>query len=178
MSHPIHAPSTAVAGFRRRWEEARPLLGPALLWCVLHGLLALVLFGGPLLSALERLAPALRPLLLAGGVVQALFLGLLTFVVTLPLVPLGRRYALVPTVLSALAVVMLTVDSLVLASLGFHINGLVLAVALQPRALAETGLSSTEVGLAAAGAAALLGLDVWAGVRFVRRFQGPHRVLR
>ncbi|NPC77992.1 sulfatase-like hydrolase/transferase, partial [Pyxidicoccus fallax] len=48
---------------------------------------------------------------------------------------------------------------------------------LQPRALAETGLSPVEVTLAAAGALALLGLDVWAGVHFMRRVRAPRRVL-
>jgi membrane-anchored protein YejM (alkaline phosphatase superfamily) len=167
-----------VAGLRRRLDEARPFLGPALRWCVLHGLLSLGFFAGALLSAVERLAPSLRPLVLAGGVVQALFLGLLTFLVTLPLALLGRRYVPAVAGVAALAVALLGVDSLVLSSLGFHINGLVLAVALQPRALAETGLSSSEVLLAAAAAAAVLGLDAWAGVRFMRRRHGPRRVLR
>ncbi len=176
MSRPLHAPPAA-AGLRRWLEEARPLLGPALLWCLLHGLLSLGFFGGPLLSAVERLTPALRPLVLAGGVVQALFLGLLAFGVTLPLALLGRRYAPAVALGVAAGVAMLGVDSLVLSSLGFHINGLVLAVALQPRALSETGLASSEVWLAAAGTVALLGLDVWAGVRFMRRRQGPRRVV-
>jgi membrane-anchored protein YejM (alkaline phosphatase superfamily) len=177
MSRLPHAPPAA-AGLRRRLEEARPFLGPALLWCVLHGLLSLGFFGASLLSAVERLAPTVRPLVLAGGVAQAVFLGLLTFAAALPLVVLGRHYVPAVAGVAALAVAMLGADSLVLSSLGFHINGLVLAVALQPRALAETGLSQTEVLLAAAGAAALLGLDVWAGVRFMRRLPGPRRVLR
>lgn len=177
MSRLPYAPPAA-AGLRRRLDDARPFLGPALLWCVLHGLLALGFFGGSLLSAVERLAPAVRPLVLAGGVVQALFLGLFTFTVALPLTLLGRHYAPAVAGVAALAVALLGVDSLVLSSLGFHINGLVLAVALQPRALSETGLSSSEVLLAAAAAVALLGLDVWAGVRFIRRLYGPRRVLR
>ncbi|MFP2904477.1 sulfatase-like hydrolase/transferase [Pyxidicoccus sp. 3LFB2] len=176
MSRLPHAPP-ATAGLRRRLEAARPFLGPALFWCVLHGLLALGFFGGSLLSAAERLAPALRPLVLAGGVVQALFLGLLAFVVALPLVLLGRHYVTGTAVVVAVGVALLGVDSLVLSSLGFHINGLVLAVALQPRALAETGLSPTEVLLVGVGAVTLLGLDVWAGVRFLQRRHGPRRVL-
>ncbi|QSQ24489.1 sulfatase-like hydrolase/transferase [Pyxidicoccus parkwayensis] len=177
MSPPPHAPPAA-AGLRRRLDEARPLLGPSLVWCVLHGLLSLALFGGALLSAAEPLAPAVRPLVLASGVIQALFLGLLIFVAGLPLVLLGRHYAPAATVVAALSVALLGVDSLVLSSLGFHINGLVLAVALQPRALAETGLSHTEVLLAALGVVAVLGVDVWAGVHFLRRRHGPRRVLR
>lgn len=177
MSQMPHAPPAA-AGLRRRLDEARPFLGPALLWCVLHGLLSLGFFAGALRSAVERLAPALRPLVLSGGVVQAVFLGLLTFLVTLPLALLGRRYVLGVAGVAALAVALLGVDSLVLSSLGFHINGLVLAVALQPRALVETGLSSSEVLLAATAAVALLGLDGWVGVRFMRRRHGPRRVLR
>lgn len=177
MSRQPHAPPAA-AGLRRRLDEARPLLGPALVWCVLHGLLSLALFGGSLLAAAEPLAAAVRPWVLAGSLVQALFIGLLIFVAGLPLVLLGRHYAPAVALVTALAVALLGVDSLVLSSLGFHINGLVLAVALQPRALSETGLSHTEVLLAALGTAAVLGLDVWAGVRFMRALHGPRRVLR
>ncbi|WP_342375082.1 sulfatase-like hydrolase/transferase [Myxococcus stipitatus] len=178
MSRTPPATLTPPERLRQRLADARPLLGPALLWCTLHGLLALLFFGAPLLASVERLAPSLRPVLLAGGVVQALFLGLLAFVATLPLVLLGRRYALTMTVAVALGVAMLGVDALVLSSLGFHINGLVLAVALQPRALAETGLAPHELAMAALAALAVLSFDVWTGLRFLRRVQRPRRVGR
>ncbi|WP_426730294.1 sulfatase-like hydrolase/transferase [Myxococcus faecalis] len=165
-------------GLRQRLAGATPLLGPALLWCTLHGLLALAFFGAPLLASVERLAASLRPVLLAGGVIQALFLGLLTFVATLPLMLLGRRYAVALPIAVAVGVAMLGVDALVLSSLGFHINGLVLAVALQPRALAETGLAPHELALLAVGTLAVLSLDVWVGVQFLRRVRRPRHVAR
>ncbi|XSE96752.1 sulfatase-like hydrolase/transferase [Pseudomyxococcus flavus] len=149
------------------------------MWCVLHGLVALVYFGSALRLAVERLAPSLRPMLLVGSVAQALFLGLVAFVGTLPLaVLLGRRYRFVLPSLTAVGGVLLGLDALVLNALGFHINGLVLAVALQPRALAETGLSPTEMGLLAVAMVALLTVDTAAGIWFLKRGFGPRRVAR
>ncbi|ATB49377.1 hydrolase [Corallococcus macrosporus DSM 14697] len=163
----------------RRFEAARPYLSTALTWCVLHGLVALMYFGGALRVAVERLAPGLRPLLLAGSFAQALFLGLVAFVGTLPLAfLLGHRYRFALPILTAVGGVLLGLDALVLDSLGFHINGLVLAVALQPHALAETGLSSSEMALLAAAMVTTLTLDAAAGIWFLRRGFGPRRVAR
>ncbi|MCP3099947.1 sulfatase-like hydrolase/transferase [Myxococcus sp. K15C18031901] len=173
MSSTWTTPSSFAARRPRRWVEALPLWGPAFLWCLLHGLLALAFFGAPLLSAVERLAPTLRPLLLVGGVIQALFLGLVTFVATLPLSLFGRRYAYALPAVVAVGVAFLGVDALVLSSLGFHINGLVLAVALQPRALAETGLAPHEVALLGLATLCVLSLDAWAGARFLTKGWGP-----
>ncbi|NTX01161.1 sulfatase-like hydrolase/transferase [Myxococcus sp. CA040A] len=178
MSRMPPATVTPAERLRPRLADALPLLGPALLWCTLHGLLALLFFGAPLLDSVGRLASSLRPVLLVGGIVQALFLGLLTFVATLPLILLGRRYALALPVMVALGVAMLGVDALVLSSLGFHINGLVLAVAMQPRALAETGLAPHELALLGAATLGVLALDVWAGVHFLRRVPRPRHVAR
>ncbi|NTX12132.1 sulfatase-like hydrolase/transferase [Myxococcus sp. CA056] len=178
MSRMPPATVTPAERLRPRLADALPLLGPALLWCTLHGLLALLFFGAPLLDSVGRLASSLRPVLLVGGIVQALFLGLLTFVATLPLILLGRRYALALPVMVALGVALLGVDALVLSSLGFHINGLVLAVAMQPRALAETGLAPHELALLGAATLGVLALDVWAGVHFLRRVPRPRHVAR
>ncbi|WP_338026039.1 sulfatase-like hydrolase/transferase [Corallococcus macrosporus] len=171
--------STMAAMASRRFEAARPYLSTALTWCVLHGLVALMYFGGALRVAVERLAPGLRPLLLAGSFAQALFLGLVAFVGTLPLAfLLGHRYRFALPILTAVGGVLLGLDALVLDSLGFHINGLVLAVALQPHALAETGLSSSEMALLAAAMVTTLTLDAAAGIWFLRRGFGPRRVAR
>lgn len=178
MSRMPPATVTPAERLRQGCAGAVPLLGPALLWCTLHGLLALLFFGAPLLDSVGRLASTLRPVLLVGGVIQALFLGLLTFVATLPLVLLGRRYALALPVFVALGVALLGVDALVLSSLGFHINGLVLAVALQPRALAETGLAPHELALLGTATLGVLALDVWAGVHFLRRVPRPRHLAR
>ncbi|AEI68603.1 sulfatase-like hydrolase/transferase [Myxococcus fulvus] len=171
--------STMAAMASRRFEAARPYLSTALTWCVLHGLVALMYFGGALRVAVERLAPGLRPLLLAGSFAQALFLGLVAFVGTLPLAfLLGHRYRFALPLLTAVGGVLLGLDALVLDSLGFHINGLVLAVALQPHALAETGLSRSEMALLAAAMVSTLTLDAAAGIWFLRRGFGPRRVAR
>nr|WP_239989006.1 sulfatase-like hydrolase/transferase [Corallococcus macrosporus] len=179
MSRMSEVASTMAAMASRRFEAARPYLSTALTWCVLHGLVALMYFGGALRVAVERLAPGLRPLLLAGSFAQALFLGLVAFVGTLPLAfLLGHRYRFALPILTAVGGVLLGLDALVLDSLGFHINGLVLAVALQPHALAETGLSSSEMALLAAAMVTTLTLDAAAGIWFLRRGFGPRRVAR
>ncbi len=171
--------STAATKALQRFEGARPYLSNALTWCVLHGLAALMYFGTALRMAVERLAPSLRPLLLAGSFAQALFLGLVAFVGTLPLAfLLGPRYRFVLPCLTAVGGVLLGLDALVLNSLGFHINGLVLAVALQPHALAETGLSSSEICLLGAAVVATLTVDAAAGIWFLKRGFGPRRVAR
>nr|WP_238539814.1 sulfatase-like hydrolase/transferase [Corallococcus macrosporus] len=179
MSRMSEVASTMAAMASRRFEAARPYLSTALTWCVLHGLVALMYFGGALRVAVERLAPGLRPLLLAGSFAQALFLGLVAFVGTLPLAfLLGHRYRFALPLLTAVGGVLLGLDALVLDSLGFHINGLVLAVALQPHALAETGLSRSEMALLAAAMVSTLTLDAAAGIWFLRRGFGPRRVAR
>ncbi len=177
MPRTPNAISNTAGFFRHRLNAARPYLSKALAWCILHGLVALLYFGGALRVAVERLAPSLRPLLLVGSFTQALFLGLVAFVGTLPLaLLLGHRYRLVLPFLTAVGGVLLGLDALVLDSLGFHINGLVLAVALQPHALAETGLSGTEMSLLALAVLVILTADTAAGIWFLKRGFGPRRV--
>lgn len=154
---------------------ARRLLRPALIWALLHGLLVVLFFAGALQRAVEPLPAATAGALWGGFLVQGLFVGLVAFLATLPLLLLGRRYAWTAPLLLGLIGLFFLLDSLVYDSLGFHVNGLVLQVAMQPGALAETGLPAGEVALFAALAAAALAGDAWLGSRFLRRFAGKGR---
>lgn len=150
--------------------SARHHLRPALLWALAHGLLVLPFFGPALLRAADSVAPGLRLPLLAGYGIEALFLGLVGAVATLPLLALGRRYAVAAPILIAAGAAFLYVDSLVFDSLGMHVNGLVLQVAMQPNGLAETGLPAGEVATLLGVVIVLLVADVWLGARLLRRF--------
>ncbi|WP_373046751.1 sulfatase-like hydrolase/transferase [Vulgatibacter sp.] len=155
--------------------SARSYLRPALFWALLHGLLVVLFFAGPLARAVEPLPGATAAALRFGFVLQGLFVGLVAFLATLPLLVLGRRYAVAAPLLLGLVGLFFLFDSLVYASLGFHVNGLVLQVAMQPGALEETGLPAGEVALFGVAVVAVLALDTWLGSRFLRRFAGGRR---
>ncbi|SEM89251.1 hypothetical protein SAMN05444354_12550 [Stigmatella aurantiaca] len=151
----------------------RAYLLPALGWCLLHGLCALPLFGAELLRALERAPADPRAALAVGFFVQALFLGLVAFTATLPFLVLRRGYVWAASLVTALLLAFLVLDSLVHASMGFHVNGLVIAVAMQASAIGETGLRREEVMEIAAIGAVVMALDVWVGAWVMRRFATP-----
>lgn len=151
---------------------ARQHLRPAFFWALGHGLLVVLFFASALQRALEPLPTGSAALLGVGFLVEGLSLGLVAFVATLPLLLLGRRYRWAAPLLIGLITLFFFLDSLAFASLGFHVNGLVLQVAMQPGALRETGLPVGEVVLLGAGAAGLLALDVWLGSRFLERRAG------
>lgn len=152
------------------------LLRPALLWALAHGLLVLFFFRGALGHALDAVPTAMRWMIGAGFLVQGLFVGFLAFLITLPFLLIGRRYVWAAPVAIGLFSTFFFVDSMVFESLGFHINRLVLSVALQPGALAETGLPVSEVVLATLAGAAALAADVFLGRLFIRRFATQARV--
>ena len=154
---------------------ARSLLRPALIWALLHGLLVVLFFSGALGRAVEPLPGSTTAALWAGFVVEGLFVGLVAFLATLPLLLLGRGYAWAAPLLLGIVGVFFLFDSLVYDALGFHVNGLVLQVAMQPGTLSETGLPAGEVALFAAIVVAALAADVWLGSRFLRRFAGGGR---
>ncbi|AKU91231.1 sulfatase-like hydrolase/transferase [Vulgatibacter incomptus] len=167
----------ARAAARSEAPAPRSLLRPALAWAVVHGLLVLWFFRKPLGLALADAPPRLHLPLLATFAVQAIFLGLVGFLATLPLLAFRRAYAWAAPLLIGLLSTFLYVDSLVFGSIGFHINGLVLTVAMQPGGgLAETGLPKDEIALLAAVVAGLLALGTWAGSLVLRRFASSRRV--
>lgn len=156
--------------------RATHLLRPALFWALAHGLLVLFFFRGALGRALDSAPTAMRWMLGAGFVAQALFVGFVAFLCTLPLLAFRRRYAWAAPIAIGLFSTFFFLDSLVYESLGFHINRLVLSVVLQPGAISETGLPLSEVILlGVAGTLALLA-DVWLGSFVLRRFASGKRV--
>lgn len=157
-------------------SSPRQLLRPALIWALAHGLVVLFFFRGALGAALDAAPAGFHAPLVAGFGAQALFVGLIGFLATLPLLVLGRRYAFAAPLLVGLLLAFFFVDSLVFDSLGFHINRLVLQVAMQPGALAETGLPAGEVAMLVAGGALVLAIDVACGFLFLRRFASEKRV--
>lgn len=154
---------------------ARPLVRPALIWSLAHGLLVVAFFAAPLARAVAPLPAFTTGALWAGFVAEGLFVGLVAFLATLPFLLLGGRYRVAAPLVVGLVTLFFFFDSLVFGSLGFHVNGLVLQVALQPGALAETGLPAAEAALLGAGVVAALAIDAWLGARFVRRFAGAGR---
>jgi len=151
-------------------------LRPALIWALAHGLLVVWFFRRTLSAAAADMLPALRAPLWAGFLIEGLFLGLLAFLATLPLLLLGRRYAVAAPLLVALVTAFFFVDSMVFDALGFHINGLVLTVAMQPGGgLAETGLPKGEVAFLLAALSAAVAVDAWLGVQVLRRFASSKR---
>lgn len=155
---------------QRRPTPTLHLLRPSLLWALGHGLLALFFFRGGLLRALAGVPPEMHLPLWGGFVVQSLALGLAMWLATLPLLALRRHYAWAAPLVISLATVGLYVDSLLFESLGFHVNRLVLQVAMQPGALAETGLSHWEVFGLCVAMAVFLGVEIVAGRLFFLRF--------
>jgi len=155
---------------------ARHHLRPALIWALAHGLLVVWFFRRALGDAAADMLPALRAPLWAGFAIEGLFLGLLAFVATLPLLALRRAYALAAPILVAIVTAFFYVDSLVFDALGFHVNGLVLTVAMQPGGgLAETGLPKGEVALLVGAIAAAVAIDAWLGAWFLRRFASSRK---
>lgn len=154
---------------------ARHYLLPALLWSLAHGLLVLAFYHHGLARAAESLAPGLRVATLAGHGIQALGLGLLGFVLTLPCLLLDRRYAVVAPFAIAVLAAGLFIDSLFFDVLGIHVNGLVLQVAMQPNGLAETGLPTGEVIKLVCVLVGGLVADGLAGSFVLRRFATPRQ---
>jgi len=143
---------------------------PMLFWALLHAVPTLFFFHGGLSRALANVPGTLHLPLWIGFAVEAVALTFAVWLLTLPLLAAGRWYAWLAPLAVGVATMGLYLDSVLFDSLGFHFNGLVLDVAMQPGALDTTGLSTTEVAIYVAGALALLALDAFAGNRFVRRF--------
>lgn len=148
-------------------------LRPSLFWALGHGLLAVIFFRVGLSRALLGVPASLHAPLWVGFCVQSLALGFAAWLLTLPLLALGRGYAWAAPLLIALGTLALLVDSLLFEALGFHFNGLVLQVAMQKGAIAETGLVFSEVVFLVLGAVAFLAVDVLLGRFVLRRFAAP-----
>ncbi len=156
-------------------EEAGVLRWPALAWALLHVPLFLWLFAGPIQQAVRGVPPGYAAATLPTFPIQAAVLALALWVVALPLSLWPRAYRWAFPLLTGLATVLLALDARTYASVGFHINGFFLRVAMQPGALAETGIPRSDViGFAAQGAAFLLA-EVAVGRWFLGRFASDRR---
>ena len=165
MDPALSTPAPQGAGFRF----------PALLWSLLHVPVFLGLFGGSIAEAV-RAAPAgfrgwLAPTYLPQGVVLALA----AFAVALPFSFWPRAYRRAAPAVAGLATAALALDSRVYASVAFHLNGFFFRVLVQPNALKETGVPTSDVVLFLGVAAAWLALEVAVGGWFIGRFATARR---
>jgi len=150
---------------------------PALAWALLHVPLFLLLYAESLRLAVGGVRPAFHALLWPAFAAEAVLLALLAFVVAVPWSLHRRAYRVAVPLASALLTVALALDARIYAALGFHVNGLVVKVMVQPGALRETGIPVWEAAVFAAAGAGWLALELWAGGLFLRRFASPKGVL-
>lgn len=156
-------------------DEAGVLRWPALAWSLLHVPLFLWLFSGSIQQAMRGVPPGFGLALWPIFPVEAAVLALALWVVALPLSPWPRAFRWAVPLLTGLATVVLAVDARTYASVGFHINGFFLRVAIQPGALQETGIPRSDVLAFAAQGAAFLAAEVVVGRWFLARFAARRR---
>lgn len=161
------APSRSHAGTGQRWS--------ALVWSLLHVPLLVWLFAGSAAAALRGVPEGYRMALWPAFPTQAAVLALAAFVLGLPFYAWRRGYRFVAPLVTGLVTLFLAIDARVYATIGFHVNGLFLRVAMQPNALRETGIPTSDVVWLAAIGVGWLAFEVLAGGWFVRRFAAPRR---
>jgi membrane-anchored protein YejM (alkaline phosphatase superfamily) len=155
--------------------EASVLRWPALVWALLHVPLFLWLFAGPIVQSMRGVPPGFAAAVWPIFPVEAGVLALVLWVVALPLSPWSRPYRWVVPLLTGLATVVLAIDARTYASVGFHINGFFLRVAMQPGALAETGIPRADVAWFVAQGAGWLLAELLVGRWFLARFASRRR---
>ncbi len=155
--------------------DAGVLRWPALVWALLHVPLYLWLFAGPIHQAVRGVPPAYAAAVWPTFPVEAAVLALALWVVALPLSHWSRAYRTALPLLTGLATVVLAIDARTYASVGFHINGFFLRVAMQPGALAETGIPRADVAWFLAQGAAWLAGELLVGRWFLARFASRRR---
>jgi membrane-anchored protein YejM (alkaline phosphatase superfamily) len=161
----------------RKGQAADPaaLRWGALLWSALHVPVFLALFATPVALAMRGIPERYHAAMWPTYPVQAAALATLLFLVTLPLSLAPRLYRWAAPAVLGLGTVFLAVDARTFSTVGFHVNGFFLRVAMQPGALRETGIPTADVvRFAVEGAAWLVG-EVAIGGWFVRRFAARRR---
>jgi hypothetical protein len=151
---------------------------PALAWALLHVPLFLLLYSSSLGLAIAGVRPAFKVLLWPAFALEAALPALLAFAAALPFSLHRRSYRVAVPLAAGLVTMALALDSQIYRALGFHINGLVVKVLVQPGALRETGVPAWEAAAFVGVAALWVGLEFAAGGWFLRRFATPHRALR
>jgi len=142
---------------------------PALIWALLHAPLVFTLFAPNLARSMETAPGGMRALLWIGAFVEATFLAALPFVASLPLVR-TRVYPWVASLACALATVILAGDALLHQATSFHFNRFFLQIALQPSAIRDVGVASSDVQQAVTLAGVFLVADALVGGWAIRRF--------
>ena len=153
----------------------RWLRRPGLFWFWLHVPAILAIYGPPIRNAIASVPTSYRVAVVASYTVQAAFLLTALYLAVWPLSYRARAYALAVPVLAGVGTAILYVDSQLYQAIGFHVNGLFLRVLGQPDALREIGISPLDLAVFAAGAVAWLGLELFAGRRFLLAFASPAR---
>jgi membrane-anchored protein YejM (alkaline phosphatase superfamily) len=157
---------------------AAPSLGfrfPALIWGLLHAPIFLLLYAGPVVSAVRSTPAPFRAALCLTFLPQALLLSAVFVCLALPFSPWPRVYRFAAPAIAALGTVILAIDSRVYAAVGFHLNGFFFRVLVQPTALAETGIPLSDVAIFLGMGALFVAADVAGGAWFLRRFASPRR---
>jgi membrane-anchored protein YejM (alkaline phosphatase superfamily) len=149
---------------------------PGLAWAILHVPVILFLYAGPIAQALRGVPEGFQRPLYPAFVVQALTLTVLLWLVALPLSFSRRLFRWTFPVLTALATLVMAIDARTYAAVGFHINGFFLRVAIQPSALRETGIPTSDVAWFLAEGLVWLVAEVVVGTWFLRRFTSPRPV--
>src|SRR5512146_2373178 len=145
---PTPASPTAAAA------SAPAMRRPALAWALLHVPLFLLLYGTSLRLAVGGVRPPFKVLLWPAFAAEASLLALVAFLLALPFSLPRRAYRFAVPVVTTLVTIGLALDGQIYQALGFHINGLVVKVMVQPGALRETGIPVREaVAFGAAGVA-------------------------
>jgi membrane-anchored protein YejM (alkaline phosphatase superfamily) len=148
---------------------------PALVWSLLHAPLVLVLYAPAVTAAVAAVPGRYRLALWPTFVPQALLLGLAPWLLTLPVSGWRRGYRFVLPAVAALFTAVLTLDSQVYRSVGFHLNGFFLKVLMQPHALGELGMSGSFVAEVLAGALAVIAALTLLGAWFIGRLAPSRR---
>ena len=148
---------------------------PALLWSFFHAAALAALYAPSIVKAVEVVPPRYRAALWPTFVPQALLIGLLMWLVAVPLSRWPRLFRFAAPAVAGLATLVLAVDSQVYANFGIHLNGFFFSVFLQPRALIEIGISHAQLAGLLGGALVFLVADVAVGAWFLRRFASARR---
>jgi len=157
--------------------RARPpgLRVAALAWAELHALLFLVLYARPIAAAVASAPGSWQAWLWPTFPPQALLLGVVIWLVTLPLSAWPRAYVWAAPAMTALATFLAALDARIYGSLGYHMNAFFFSLIAQPGALREAGVPVSDLFVFGGLGAAFAVGDVLAGRAFVVRVGAASR---
>ncbi len=171
-----HAEAPKKSPPREDAAERRTLRFAGLCWALAHAPIIPWLYWGSIRQAAGAVPPGGAWALAPSYAVSSLTLALIPFLLTAPLGRWRRLYALALPAATGLGALALAIDSTLFASVGFHINAFFFRVAVQPNALAETGLAASELARYFAQGALFLAVDVTLGRALLRRISTSGRL--